>query len=42
MDLASFGQIPSPEIDYLYSLRRGETRLGLTSTRRLFALLGHP
>ena len=42
MDLASLGQIPSPEIDYLYSLRRGETRLGLVSTRRLFALLGHP
>lgn len=42
MDLASFGQVPSPEIDYLYSLRRGETRLGLASTRRLMALLGHP
>jgi dihydrofolate synthase/folylpolyglutamate synthase len=42
MDLASLGQVPSPEIDYLYGLRRGETRLGLASTRRLFALLGHP
>ena len=42
MDLPSAGQPPSPEIDYLYSLRRGETRLGLESTRRLLRALGHP
>lgn len=42
MDLPSPGQPPSPEIDFLYSLRRGETRLGLGSTRRLLAALGHP
>jgi dihydrofolate synthase/folylpolyglutamate synthase len=42
MDLPSAGQPPSPEIDYLYSLRRGETRLGLGSTRRLLLAIGHP
>jgi dihydrofolate synthase/folylpolyglutamate synthase len=42
MDLPSPGQPPSPEIDALYGLRRGATRLGLASTRRLLERLGHP
>jgi dihydrofolate synthase/folylpolyglutamate synthase len=42
MDLPSAAQPRSPETDYLYALRRGETRLGLGSTRRLLASLGHP
>lgn len=42
MDLRSAAQPRAPEIDYLYSLRRGDTHLGLASTRRLLRLLGHP
>ena len=42
MDLPSAAQPLTPEIRYLYDLRRGTTRLGLASTRRLLSSLGSP
>jgi dihydrofolate synthase / folylpolyglutamate synthase len=42
MDLPSLFQPRTPEIQFLYGLRRGKTRLGLDSTRRLLRLLGSP
>jgi dihydrofolate synthase/folylpolyglutamate synthase len=42
MELPSVGPPPAPEIRFLYDLRRGSTRLGLASTRRLLRALGHP
>ena len=42
MDLPSLFQPRTPEIQFLYGLRRGKTRLGLDSTRRLLRALGSP
>jgi dihydrofolate synthase/folylpolyglutamate synthase len=42
MDLPSSAQPLSPEIEFLYGLRGGRSRLGLESTRRLLRLLGSP
>ncbi|HZM15764.1 MAG TPA: cyanophycin synthetase [Candidatus Krumholzibacteria bacterium] len=42
MDLPSPAQAFTPEIRFLYDLQRGETRLGLETTRRLLQSLGSP
>lgn len=42
MDLPSSSQPRTPEIRFLYGLRRGKTRLGLDSTRKLLQSLGSP
>lgn len=42
MDLPSPAQELTPEIRFLYGLRRGTTRLGLESTRQLLDFLGAP
>jgi dihydrofolate synthase/folylpolyglutamate synthase len=42
MDLPSFLEPSTPETRFLYGLRRGKTRLGLQSTRRLLRALGSP
>ena len=42
MDLPSSAQALSPEIEFLYGLRAGATRLGLDSTRKLLLALGSP
>jgi len=42
MDLRSSAQPLSPEIEFLYGLRGGRSRLGLDATRRLLKLLGSP
>ena len=42
MDLPSVGQPLAPEIEFLYTLRRGSTKLGLDAVRRLLRALGHP
>ena len=42
MDLPSPAQALTPEIRFLYALQRGETRLGLETTRRLLQSLGSP
>lgn len=42
MDRPSVSQPETPEIRYLYGLRRGSTRLGLAAVRRLLRSLGSP
>jgi dihydrofolate synthase/folylpolyglutamate synthase len=42
MDQPRAGATLEPEIEFLYGLRRGSTRLGLGATRRLLRALGHP
>ena len=42
MDLPSASQPLSPEIEFLYGLHAGATRLGLDSTRKLLHALGSP
>lgn len=42
MDRPSLSQPASPEIRYLYGLKRGSTRLGLAAIRRLLKSMGHP
>jgi len=42
MDLPSPAQAFSPEIQFLYGLQSGRTRLGLASTRHLLRLVGSP
>lgn len=42
MELPSFLESNTPETRFLFGLRRGKTRLGLQSTRRLLRALGSP